>query len=65
MRQCSGMSPERGVRSKLDWVGRARHNRPVYRRYKVIWGDEAEVRSFEDRWKGGNRAWETRLTVGG
>jgi DNA modification methylase len=25
------------------------------RRYEVIWGDEAEVRSFEDRWKGGLR----------
>ena len=23
------------------------------RRYEVIWGDEAEVRSFEDRWQGG------------
>jgi len=23
------------------------------RRYEVIWGDEAEVRSFEDRWAGG------------
>jgi DNA modification methylase len=23
------------------------------RRYEVIWGDEAEVRSFEDRWTGG------------
>jgi DNA modification methylase len=23
------------------------------RTYEVIWGDEAEVRSFEDRWKGG------------
>jgi DNA modification methylase len=23
------------------------------RRYEVIWGDEAEIRSFEDRWKGG------------
>ena len=23
------------------------------RRYEVIWGDEAEVRSFEDRWEGG------------
>jgi DNA modification methylase len=23
------------------------------RRYEVIWGDEAEVRSFEDRWDGG------------
>jgi DNA modification methylase len=23
------------------------------RRYEVIWGDEAEVRSFEDRWHGG------------
>jgi len=23
------------------------------RNYEVIWGDEAEVRSFEDRWKGG------------
>ncbi len=23
------------------------------RRYEIIWGDEAEVRSFEDRWKGG------------
>jgi len=23
------------------------------RHYEVIWGDEAEVRSFEDRWKGG------------
>ncbi len=25
------------------------------RRYEIIWGDEAEVRSFEDRWKGGIR----------
>ncbi len=25
------------------------------RAYEVIWGDEAEVRSFEDRWKGGIR----------
>lgn len=25
------------------------------RHYEVIWGDEAEVRSFEDRWKGGVR----------
>ncbi len=23
------------------------------RQYEVIWGDEAEVRSFEDRWQGG------------
>jgi hypothetical protein len=23
------------------------------RHYEVIWGDEAEVRSFEDRWEGG------------
>lgn len=23
------------------------------RRYEIIWGDEAEIRSFEDRWKGG------------
>ena len=23
------------------------------RDYEVIWGDEAEVRSFEDRWEGG------------
>ena len=23
------------------------------RTYEVIWGDEAEVRSFEDRWEGG------------
>lgn len=23
------------------------------RHYEVIWGDEAEVRSFEDRWQGG------------
>jgi hypothetical protein len=23
------------------------------RKYEVIWGDEAEVRSFEDRWSGG------------
>src|ERR1700694_6263557 len=23
------------------------------RQYEVIWGDEAEVRSFEDRWAGG------------
>lgn len=23
------------------------------RQYEVIWGDEAEMRSFEDRWKGG------------
>lgn len=25
------------------------------RNYEVIWGDEAEVRSFEDRWEGGIR----------
>jgi DNA modification methylase len=25
------------------------------RRYEIIWNDEAEVRSFEDRWKGGVR----------
>src|SRR3954471_2765312 len=25
------------------------------RHYEVIWGDEAEVRSFEDRWEGGIR----------
>jgi DNA modification methylase len=25
------------------------------RHYEVIWGDEAEVRSFDDRWKGGIR----------
>jgi DNA modification methylase len=25
------------------------------RQYEVIWGDEAEVRSFDDRWKGGIR----------
>jgi DNA modification methylase len=25
------------------------------RQYEVIWGDEAEVRSFEDRWQGGIR----------
>ena len=23
------------------------------RNYEIIWGDEAEIRSFEDRWKGG------------
>jgi DNA modification methylase len=23
------------------------------RNYEVIWGDEAEIRSFEDRWEGG------------
>jgi len=23
------------------------------RHYEVVWGDEAEVRSFEDRWEGG------------
>src|SRR5512132_1089525 len=23
------------------------------RHYEVIWGDEAEIRSFEDRWEGG------------
>src|SRR5438552_9378139 len=23
------------------------------RKYEVIWGDEAEIRSFEDRWQGG------------
>jgi DNA modification methylase len=23
------------------------------RHYEVIWGDEAEIRSFEDRWQGG------------
>lgn len=27
------------------------------RNYEVIWGDEAEVRSFEDRWKGGVNAY--------
>jgi DNA modification methylase len=25
------------------------------RQYEIIWGDEAEVRSFEDRWRGGMR----------
>src|SRR3954465_9969569 len=25
------------------------------RHYEVIWGDEAEIRSFEDRWEGGIR----------
>lgn len=25
------------------------------RQYEIIWGDEAEVRSFDDRWKGGVR----------
>lgn len=23
------------------------------KQYEVVWGDEAEVRSFEDRWEGG------------
>lgn len=23
------------------------------RNYEIIWGDEAEIRSFEDRWEGG------------
>ena len=23
------------------------------RHYEVVWGDEAEIRSFEDRWQGG------------
>ena len=23
------------------------------RQYEVIWGDEAEIRSFSDRWEGG------------
>lgn len=36
------------------------------RTYEVIWGDEAEVRSFEDRWSGGVRhyvGWiQTRVT---
>ncbi|HEY8953581.1 MAG TPA: site-specific DNA-methyltransferase, partial [Candidatus Dormibacteraeota bacterium] len=27
------------------------------RNYEVIWGDEAEVRSFEDRWQGGVRVY--------
>lgn len=27
------------------------------RHYEVIWGDEAEVRSFEDRWEGGIRVY--------
>ena len=27
------------------------------RNYEVIWGDEAEVRSFKDRWKGGVRVY--------
>lgn len=27
------------------------------RNYEVIWGDEAEVRSFEDRWEGGIRVY--------
>src|SRR3954453_17131200 len=35
------------------------------RKYEVIWGDEAEVRSFEDRWTGGMDVYidwmETRL----
>ena len=28
------------------------------RNYEVIWGDEAEVRSFEDRWEGGIRVYQ-------
>ena len=27
------------------------------RNYEVIWGDEAEIRSFEDRWQGGVRVY--------
>jgi DNA modification methylase len=27
------------------------------RQYEVIWGDEAEVRSFEDRWEGGIKSY--------
>lgn len=27
------------------------------RQYEVIWGDEAEVRSFEDRWEGGSHVY--------
>lgn len=27
------------------------------RQYEVIWGDEAEIRSFEDRWQGGIRVY--------
>jgi len=23
------------------------------RHYEVVWGDEAEIRSFQDRWEGG------------
>lgn len=33
------------------------------RRYEVIWGDEAEVRSFEDRWKGGMREYAQWMRV--
>ena len=25
----------------------------THKQYEVVWGDEAEVRSFEDRWEGG------------
>ncbi|MBA7666271.1 hypothetical protein ES703_74350 [subsurface metagenome] len=26
------------------------------KQYEVVWGDEAEVRSFKDRWAGGNKS---------
>ena len=25
----------------------------THKQYEVVWGDEAEIRSFEDRWEGG------------
>lgn len=34
------------------------------RHYEVIWGDEAEVRSFEDRWEGASRSTSTGCASG-
>lgn len=40
-----------------EWVDLIYLDPPFFsnRRYEIIWNDEAEVRSFEDRWRGGIR----------
>lgn len=34
------------------------------RNYEVIWGDEAEIRSFEDRWTAGSTTTSTGWSSG-
>lgn len=43
------------ARFPAEWVDLIYLDPPFFsnRNYEVIWGDEAEVRSFEDRWEGG------------